>query len=65
MCVENLYCGAGSESRAQEEQLMRFALMIRSSNLYRQEEVAMREFRWSPAGRDPKPFPRVSGVRLG
>jgi hypothetical protein len=45
---------------------MRFALLIKSWNMYRQdEEVAMREFRWSPAGRDPQPFPWVSGVRLG
>ena len=63
---ERLLRGVGSELGTRERQLMRFALMIKSWNMFRQDEqVAMREFRWSSTGRDPQPFPRVMGARLG
>lgn len=56
----------GAELGTRERQLLRFALMIKSWELFRKEEtVSMREFRWSSTGRDLEPFPRVSGARLG
>lgn len=49
-----------------ERQLMRFALMIKSWNLYRDNEtVAMRDFKWSATGRGAEPFPKVTSARLG
>jgi hypothetical protein len=61
---ERLLRGVGAELGTRERQLLRFALMIKSWELYRKEEtISMRDFRWSPTGRDP--FPRVSGARLG
>ncbi len=62
---ERLLRGVGSDLGTRERQLVRFALMIKSWNMFRQdEEVPMREFRWSNTGRDPEPFPRVTGARL-
>lgn len=62
---ERLLRGVGSDLGTRERQLLRFALMIKSWNMFRQdEEVAMRDFRWSSTGREPEPFPRVSGARL-
>jgi hypothetical protein len=63
---ERLLRGVGSELGTRERQLVRFALMIKSWNMFRNdEEMPMREFRWLPTGRDPQPFPRVVGARLG
>jgi hypothetical protein len=63
---ERLVRGVASELGTRERQLVRFALMIKSWNMFRQdEEVPMREFRWLPTGRDAQPFPRVTGARLG
>jgi hypothetical protein len=62
---ERLLRGVGSDLGTRERQLLRFALMIKSWNKFRQdEEMPMREFRWSNTGRDPEPFPRVTGARL-
>jgi hypothetical protein len=62
---ERLLRGVGDELGTRERQLLRFALMIKSWNMFRQdEEVSMREFRWSSTGRDPEPFPRIAGARL-
>ena len=62
---ERLLRSVGSDLGTRERQLLRFALMIKSWNMFRQdEEVSMREFRWSNTGREPEPFPRVSGARL-
>ena len=62
---ERLLRNVGAELGTRERQLLRFALMIKSWNLFRQEEtVSMREFRWSATGRDAEPFPRVIGARL-
>jgi hypothetical protein len=61
---ERLLRGVGAELGTRERQLLRLALMIKSWELYRKEEtISMRDFRWSPTGRDP--FPRVSGAKLG
>lgn len=63
---ERLLRNVGAELGTRERQLLRFALMIKSWELFRKEEtVSMREVRWSSTGRDPEPFPRVSGARLG
>jgi hypothetical protein len=62
---ERLLRGVGDELGTRERQLLRFALMIKSWNMFRHdEEVSMREFRWSSTGRDPEAFPRVAGARL-
>jgi hypothetical protein len=63
---ERLVRGVASELGTRERRLVRFSLMIKSWNMFRQdEEVPMREFRWLPTGRDAQPFPRVTGARLG
>jgi hypothetical protein len=63
---EKLVRGVGAELDSRERQLLRFALMIKSWNLFRSSEtVPMREFRWSAVGRDPESFPKVTGARLG
>ena len=55
-----------SELGTRERQLTRFALMIKSWNLYREgETIQMRDFRWSGVGRGAEPFPHVGGARLG
>ena len=62
---ERLIKGVGNELGTRERQLQRFALMIKSWNLFRNDEtVSMRDFRWSQTGRDAETFPRVSGARL-
>ncbi|HEY4042738.1 MAG TPA: hypothetical protein VGM32_12955 [Rhodopila sp.] len=48
-----------------ERQFTRFALMIKSWNLFREgESVQMRDFRWAGTGRGAEPFPQVIGARL-
>jgi hypothetical protein len=45
--------------------LERFALMIKSWDLYVADEtVPMREFRWRPTGKGAEAFPQVEGARL-
>jgi hypothetical protein len=62
---ERLLRGIGADLGTRERQLLRFALMIKSRNMFRQDEsVSMRDFQWSNTGRDPEPFPRISGARL-
>jgi hypothetical protein len=62
---ERLLRNVGAELGTRERQLLRFALMIKSWNLFRQEDtVPMRDFRWSGTGRNAEPFPRVTGARL-
>lgn len=62
---ERLMSDYGHGLSTRDQQLLRFALMIKSWMLFRQgEEVPMREFRWSATGRDAEPFPKVSGARL-
>jgi hypothetical protein len=54
------------ELGTRERQLTRFALMIKSWNLYREgDTISMRDFRWSPSRRGAEPFPKVTGARLG
>jgi len=56
----------GIEAATREGLLERFALMIKSWNLYRKgETVPMREFRWRGTGKAAEPFPLVSGAKLG
>lgn len=53
------------ELGTRERQLTRFALMIKSWNLYREgSTIAMRDFRWTGSGRAAEPFPKVAGARL-
>jgi hypothetical protein len=50
---------------SREVQLERFALMVKSWNLYKKgESVPMREFRWKASGRGAEPFPTVIGAKL-
>jgi hypothetical protein len=54
------------ELGTRERQLTRFALMIKSWNLYREGgSVAMRDFRWTGIGRGAEPFPKAAGAGLG
>jgi hypothetical protein len=63
---ERLLRGVGAELGTRERQLLRFALMIKSWNLFRLgETIPMRDFRWAATGRDSEPFPKVTGARLG
>jgi hypothetical protein len=62
---ERLIRGFETQSGTREKQLERFALMIKSWNLFRKgEAVPMRDFRWRGFGKDPEPFPKVTGAKL-
>jgi hypothetical protein len=62
---ERLLRGFETAAGTREKQVERFALMIKSWNLYRKgETVTMRDFRWRFTGKDPEPFPKVTGARL-
>jgi hypothetical protein len=62
---EKLMRGIGSDIGNRERQMLRFALMIKSWNAFRNtEDLSMRDLRWSPTARDPEKFPRVTGARL-
>jgi hypothetical protein len=62
---EKLMRGIGSDIGNRERQMLRFALMIKSWNAFRNnEDLSMRDLRWSPTARDPEKFPRVAGARL-
>jgi hypothetical protein len=62
---ERLIRGVDAPVGTREGQLERFALMIKSWNLWaRGETVTKREFRWSSVGRAAEPFPVVAGARL-
>ena len=54
----------GMPAATREGLLERFALMVKSWNLYATgDTVPMREFRWSSTGRHAEPFPKVAGAR--
>ena len=62
---ERLMRGVDAPVGTREGQLERFALMIKSWNLWAKgDSVTMREFRWSPTGRNAEPFPKVTGTKL-
>jgi hypothetical protein len=62
---ERLLRGIDSPIGTREGQLERFALMIKSWNLWAKSgTVTMREFRWTSIGKNAEPFPAVTGARL-
>ena len=62
---ERLMRGIEAAIGTREGQLERFALIIKSWNLWaRGDAVTKREFRWSSVGRNAEPFPSVTGARL-
>jgi hypothetical protein len=62
---ERLMRGVDAPVGTREGQLERFALMIKSWNLWAKgETVTMREFRWTPSGRNAEPFTTVNGTKL-
>ena len=62
---ERLLRGVDSPIGTREGQLERFALMIKSWNLWaRSGNVTMREFRWTSLGKNAEPFPAVIGTKL-
>ena len=55
----------GIPAATREGLLERFALMVKSWNLYAKgESVPMREFRWTSLGKQAEPFPSIVGARL-
>lgn len=63
---ERLMRGVEAPIGTREGLLERFALMIKSWNLWQAgETVPMREFRWRAEGKGAEPFPKVEGARLG
>lgn len=55
----------GIPAATREGLLERFALMVKSWNLFaRGDTVPMREFRWTSQGKNAEDFPRVAGVKL-
>jgi hypothetical protein len=62
---ERLMRGIEAPIGTREGLLERFALMIKSWDLYSADEtVPMREFRWRATGKGAEPFPQVEGARL-
>jgi hypothetical protein len=62
---ERLIRGIEAPIGTREGLLERFALMIKSWNLYAGgETVPMRAFRWKASGKGAEPFPKLEGVRL-
>jgi hypothetical protein len=62
---ERLLRGTEAPIGTREGLLERFALMIKSWNLYAAgETVPMRDFRWRTTGRGAESFPVVEGARL-
>ena len=61
---ERLIRGFETQTGTREKQIERFALMIKSWNLYRKgETVPMRDLRWRGFGKEPEPFPKVLGSK--
>ncbi len=55
----------GIPAATREGLLERFALMVKSWNLFAKgESVPMREFRWAGTGKSAEDFPRVVGAKL-
>jgi hypothetical protein len=62
---ERLMRGVEAPVGTREGLLERFALMVKSWNLYASgETVPMREFRWRASGKGAEPFPHVERARL-
>jgi hypothetical protein len=62
---ERLMRGVEAPIGTREGLLERFALMIKSWNLWAVgQTVAMKDFRWRSSGRGAEPFPGVDGARL-
>jgi hypothetical protein len=62
---ERLMRGTDAPIGTREGQLERFALMLKSWNLYQAEQtVPLRDFRWKSSGKGVEPFPRAEGARL-
>ena len=62
---ERLLRGVEAAVGTREGQLERFALMIKSWNLWAANEtVSMREFKWVKVGRYAEDFPRIGNARL-
>ncbi|MGG5819364.1 hypothetical protein [Falsiroseomonas sp. HW251] len=62
---ERLMRGVEAPIGTREGLLERFALMIKSWNLWQAEEtVSMRDFRWHATGKSAEPFPKLEGARL-
>jgi hypothetical protein len=62
---ERLMRGIEAPIGTREGLLERFALMIKSWNLYAADEtVPLREFRWRPTGKGAEPFPQIEGARI-
>ncbi len=55
----------GISAATREGLLERFALMLKSWDLYASgDTVPMREFRWTATGKNAESFPAVTGVKL-
>lgn len=55
----------GIPAATREGLMERFALMVKSWNLFAKgETVPMREFRWTSAGKNAEAFPTVAGAKL-
>ncbi len=55
----------GISAATREGLLERYALMVKSWNLFaRGDSVAMREFRWTATGKNAEAFPAVTGAKL-
>jgi hypothetical protein len=62
---ERLMRGVDAPVGTREGQLERFALMIKSWNLWAKgETVARKDFRWAANGRNAESFPAVGGAKL-
>ena len=62
---ERLMRGMEAAAGSREGLIERFALMIKSWNLFRKgEHVPMRDFRWKASGKSAEPFPSVTGAKL-
>ena len=62
---ERLLRGIDAAIGTREGQLERFALMLKSWNMWsRGETVTLREFKWTSSGKNAEAFPKVAGTRL-
>ena len=62
---ERLMRGIEAPIGTREGQLERFALIIKSWNLWaKSDTVTRREFRWTGEGRNAEPFPAVTGTKI-
>ena len=62
---ERLLRGIDAAIGTREGQLERFALMLKSWNMWsRGETVTLREFRWTSTGKNAEAFPKVAGGKI-